>query len=173
MKRQVAVLGVLFASFAGAANAAEKVVAINGITAEGVGAKIGEIAVSEAGKGTEFKINVAEIPDGEHGFHVHEKGDCGPGLKDGKPAAGMAAGNHYDPQATKSHKGPHAPGHSGDLPKLAAKSKKISETVVAPNLPFAETAGRALMIHEGGDTYSDTPESGGGKGRIACGVVPK
>jgi Cu-Zn family superoxide dismutase len=29
------------------------------------------------------------------------------------------------------------------------------------------------MIHEGGDSYTDTPENGGGAGRIGCGVVPK
>ena len=29
------------------------------------------------------------------------------------------------------------------------------------------------MIHEGGDNYTDQPENGGGKGRIACGVIPK
>ena len=38
---------------------------------------------------------------------------------------------------------------------------------------LAEIAGRSLMIHEGGDNYSDNPENGGGKGRIACGVIPK
>lgn len=30
-----------------------------------------------------------------------------------------------------------------------------------------------LMIHKGGDTYSDIPENGGGKGRVACGLIPK
>jgi Cu-Zn family superoxide dismutase len=32
--------------------------------------------------------------------------------------------------------------------------------------------GRAIVIHAG-DNYTDSPENGGGKGRIACGVVPK
>jgi Cu/Zn superoxide dismutase len=31
----------------------------------------------------------------------------------------------------------------------------------------------AAVIHEGGDNYSDNPENGGGKGRVACGVIPK
>ena len=69
----------------------------------------------------------ADLPDytklkgltpGEHGFHLHEKDSCGPGEKDGKPAAGIAAGGHYDPAATKAHKGPGGGGHKGDLPKL-------------------------------------------------------
>ena len=45
--------------------------------------------------------------------------------------------------------------------------------MTAPRLKMADVRGRALMIHEGGDNYSDNPENGGGKGRVACGVVPK
>ncbi len=146
MKRQIVWLSIFSAAFAGAAGAAEKVVAINAITADGIGAKIGSIAVTEAGTGTEFKINVSEIPDGEHGFHVHEKGDCGPGLKDGKPAAGMAAGDHYDPQATKSHKGPHAAGHKGDLPKLTAKSV-VRESLRPNSLPRPPPTRTKAAIH--------------------------
>ncbi len=33
-------------------------------------------------------------------------------------------------------------------------------------------AGRSIMIHAGGDNYSDTPARlGGGGARVACGVV--
>ena len=64
-------------------------------------------------------------------------------------------------------------GHEGDAPKLNATAEGINETVEAPRLRLSDVEGRALMIHEGGDNYSDSPENGGGKGRIACGVVPK
>ena len=44
--------------------------------------------------------------------------------------------------------------------------------VTAPNLSVADLRGHALMIHAGGDNYSDQPEPlGGGGGRIACGIV--
>ena len=85
----------------------------------------------------------------------------------------MTAGDHYDPAGTKSHKGPKAGGHKGDLPALNATAKGINQTVTAPNLKLSDIAGRALVIHEGGDNYTDQPENGGGKGRIACGVIPK
>ena len=51
--------------------------------------------------------------------------------------------------------------------------KGINQTVPAPRLKLSDVQGRALVIHEGGDNYSDNPENGGGKGRVACGVVPK
>ena len=86
---------------------------------------------------------------------------------------GGAAGPHYDPEGKKSHKGPEAAGHRGDLPVLIAKANGVNQTVTAPRLKMEDVTGRALVIHEGGDNYSDSPENGGGKGRIACGVIPK
>lgn len=157
----------------GVALAQEVVVDINKISAVGTGDKVGTVTVTESKKGTSFKVAVIGIPSGKHGFHVHETGDCGAAQKDGKPQAGLAAGGHYDPQGTKSHKGPQGKGHAGDLPVLTANSKGISQTVTAPRLKLDDIKGRALVIHEGGDTYSDNPELGGGKGRIACGVIPK
>ena len=35
------------------------------------------------------------LPSGQRGFHVHEKDDCGPAMKDGQMQAGVAAGEHY------------------------------------------------------------------------------
>ena len=143
------------------------------ITAEGVGEKVGTIELSDGAEGLTFKVAVKGVPPGKHGFHVHEKGDCGPGEKDGKVQAGLAAGGHYDPEGTKKHEGPAGAGHKGDAPLLEATSDGIGQTVVAPRLKLADVQGRAIVIHEGSDTYSDIPEMGGGKGRIACGVVPK
>jgi Cu/Zn superoxide dismutase len=63
------------------------------------------------------------LPPEEHGFHIHEKGDCGPRMNQGKPAAGFAAGGHYDPAHTKKHLGPlSTAGHRGDLPVLVVDS---------------------------------------------------
>jgi superoxide dismutase, Cu-Zn family len=61
----------------------------------------------------------------------------------------------------------------GDLPLLNATDNGINQTVTVARLKLVDVQGRALVIHEGGDTYSDNPENGGGKGRVACGVVPK
>ena len=94
-------------------------------------------------------------------------------MKDGKMTAGVAAGEHYDPGGSKSHKGPKGQGHKGDLPALNATAKGIDQTVTAPRLKLSDIRGRAIVIHEGGDNYTDQPENGGGKGRVACGVIPK
>jgi superoxide dismutase, Cu-Zn family len=146
---------------------------INRISESGVGEKIGTVVVSQGKGGVSFKVAVSGLPKGQHGFHVHEKGDCAAATKDGKMTAGLAAGPHFDPEGKKSHKGPKGAGHKGDLPLLTGSAKGIKQTVTAPRLKLEDVQGRALMIHEGGDNYTDSPENGGGAGRIACGVVPK
>lgn len=172
MNKFVAVSTLLLVS-AVAVRAAEPSVDINAITPEGIGKSLGSVVLSESADGLTLKASIADMADGDHGFHVHEKGDCSPGTKDGKAVAGLAAGPHFDPDATKSHKGPAGGGHHGDLPKLTAAGGKIDQTVTVKGLTLADVAGRSLMIHEAGDNYSDQPENGGGKGRIACGVIPK
>ena len=172
MLRSLATISAIVISTA-SAMAAPQEVQINAITAEGVGKSLGTISLIEADGGLTMTVEVSGVSDGDHGFHVHEKGDCGPGEKDGKTEAGLAAGGHFDPEGTKSHKGPSGGGHHGDLPKLTAAGGKIDQTVTVKGVKLADIAGRSLMIHEAGDNYSDMPENGGGKGRIACGVISK
>ena len=173
--RQVLALLALASTgvWATTATAKDVTVDILSVTDAGVGDKLGTIVIEEKDKGLSFKVDLRGIPAGEHGFHVHEKGDCGPGVKDGKPTAGVAAGPHYDPAHAKTHTGPMREGHKGDLPFLTATDKGVNVVVTAPRLKLADVSGRALVIHAGGDNYTDRPENGGGKGRIACGVVPK
>jgi Cu-Zn family superoxide dismutase len=172
MFRALATAVVLGLSAASGA-AADQTVDIKAVTADGIGKSLGTVTISESADGLSMKISLSGLTDGDHGFHVHEKGDCGPSMKDGKMVAANAAGPHFDPGGTKSHKGPGAAGHAGDLPKLTAKDGKVEQTAAVSGLKAADIAGRSLMIHEAGDNYTDQPENGGGKGRIACGVIPK
>ena len=87
---------------------------------------------------------------------------------------GLAAGGHYDPANTGKHLGPYAQGHLGDLPALYVDADGTATTpVLAPRLKLEDLAGRSIMIHAGGDNYSDSPKSlGGGGARVACGTIP-
>jgi Cu-Zn family superoxide dismutase len=176
IKIAVLFLGASFV-FAGPARAAGPKpvkVTVNLIDASGTEKPAGTITISETADGLVLAPKLKGLPPGEHGFHLHEKGSCAPGDKDGKPAAGIAAGAHFDPDGSKAHKGPAGGGHKGDLPKLEVDAKgNAAGNIKVPGLKLADVAGKALMIHEGGDNYSDTPKPlGGGGARIACGVVP-
>jgi len=162
-----------FLVLAGSASAEQIVVQMNLISDQGVGASIGTVTLTDTPQGLKLEPALSGLTPGNHGFHVHEKPECAVGLKDGKPAPGFAAGGHYDPAGAGKHEGPAGKGHLGDLPflKVGADGKAM-ETVVAPRLKTADVKGRSLMIHAGGDNYSDVPEKlGGGGGRIACGVI--
>jgi Cu-Zn family superoxide dismutase len=175
-RRLTAALFAVAASpgFAALAHAETKTVSMNLISAEGAGAPIGTIALEDSTGGLILKPNLKGLPPGAHGFHLHAEPSCAPGEQDGKMTAGIAAGGHFDPAETHKHLGPDAAGgHEGDLPVLnVADDGSATATLLAPRLKLADLSGHALMIHAGGDNYSDEPKPlGGGGARIACGVV--
>ncbi len=149
-------------------------VTINHIGENGVGKPAGSITIKQTKAGLELQASLKGLPAGEHGFHLHENGSCEAGDKDGVKTAGHAAGAHYDPEGTKAHKGPGGGGHKGDLPLLKVSAKGTLNTKIkVEGVTMEDVAGRALMIHDGGDNYADAPKPlGGGGGRIACGVIP-
>ena len=152
--------------------AAEVTIPMSLVSSAGIGQPIGSIRAVDTADGLRFEPALTDLPPGAHGFHLHETGDCGPGMKDGKPVAALAAGGHWDPQATGKHLGPQGEGHRGDLPVLVVGEDGKATTPSPPRLHVADLHGRALVIHAGGDTFSDEPPMGGGGARIACGVVP-
>jgi Cu-Zn family superoxide dismutase len=168
-----AIVALGAAGSAAAKGAAHVSVPIHLIDANGLGADAGTLTLSDSAKGLSIKAALKGLPPGDHGFHLHEKPSCDPGEKDGKTAAGIGAGGHFDPTASGKHLGPEGEGHHGDLPLIhVGADGKASETVVAPHLHLADVHGKAIVIHAGGDNYSDQPEPlGGGGARIACGIV--
>src|SRR6201997_406648 len=159
---------------ASAAYAASETVTMNAIDANGVGKKIGTLHLSDIKAGLRITPRLVDLPPGDHGFHVHVNPDCGPGNgPNGQPAAGIAAGGHYDPANTGKHLGPYGEGHKGDMPVLTVDaSGEATKPVVVPHLTVADVKGRSIMIHAGGDNYSDQPAPlGGGGARIACGLA--
>lgn len=153
--------------------AADSAVTMNMIDAQGIGKDIGTVAISEGPKGLIFTPQLSGLTPGLHGFHIHQNPDCAAGTKDGKVVPGLAAGGHYDPDGTGKHEGFEGMGHLGDLPALSVGDDGTATTAVtAPRLKMSDVRNRSLMIHAGGDNYSDQPAPlGGGGARIACGVI--
>jgi len=107
-------------------------------------------------------------PDQEHGFHIHEAGDCSSG-------DGMSAKGHFNPHG-KPHGDPKSPErHAGDLPMLKAGKDgraKLDATVDGITLTPgpASIVGRGLIIHADPDDFKTQPTGNSGA-RIACGVI--
>ena len=107
-------------------------------------------------------------PNGEHGFHVHEKGDCS------APDA-TSAGGHFNP-AGKSH-GHHgkAERHAGDMPNLRADASGAARVMWESDLlsvgsGAANVVGRSVVIHRDPDDYASQPAGNSGP-RLSCGVI--
>ena len=107
-------------------------------------------------------------PDQEHGFHIHEAGDCSSG-------DGMSTKGHFNPHG-KPHGDPKsAERHAGDLPALKAgkdgRAKIDVEMDVITLTPGpANIVGKGLIIHADPDDYKTQPTGNAGA-RIACGVI--
>jgi len=170
-----ALVAATFALGTSTAFAATATVTVNTIDANGVGAKIGTITLTDTPGGLMLTPNLNGLPPGSHGFHVHTNPNCGQGKgPNGQMAAGFAAGGHFDPMNIGKHLGPMSTeGHKGDLPVLVVDDKgNATKPVTAPHLKVADVKDHSIMIHAGGDNYSDQPAPlGGGGARIACGVV--
>lgn len=145
---------------------------VNLVSAEGIGANIGHISLADSPQGLRITTKLKDLPSGFHGFHIHEKGSCAPAEKEGKMVAALAAGGHFNPNNAPGHGTPND-GHLGDLPVLNVDSHgNANISMIAPRLKLADVQGLAIMVHAGGDNYSDHPKPlGGGGDRIACGVI--
>jgi Cu-Zn family superoxide dismutase len=170
-KALIAIAGLLILAFS--VHAEELIVEMHLTDSAGVGKTIGTITASSSAYGTILTPNLSGLTPGLHGFHVHQKPDCGPGEKGGTMVPGLAAGGHHDPTGSGRHEGPYGSGHLGDLPALYVDEKgEATHPVLAPRIKVSDLVGRSLMIHAGGDNYSDHPKKlGGGGPRVACGIV--
>jgi superoxide dismutase, Cu-Zn family len=135
-------------------------------TADGKGQSVGTVTADDTIYGLVLTPKLHGLPPGVHGFHVHDMAMC--------DHDGTAAGGHLDPDKTNKHLGPYDPGHLGDLPVLVVDAKGDAMLpVLAPRLKLEMIKNHALMVHAGGDNYSDIPAKlGGGGTRLACGVIP-
>jgi Cu-Zn family superoxide dismutase len=129
----------------------------------------GTVTFTQHGDHVMVKADVTGLaPNSEHGFHVHEKGDCS------APDA-MSAGGHFNPGG-KPHGSSSAPEHhAGDMPNLKADANgraqatfHLTGVTVAPGP--TSVVGRAAVVHKDPDDYKTQPTGNSG-GRIACGVI--
>jgi Cu-Zn family superoxide dismutase len=108
-------------------------------------------------------------PNGTHGFHVHEKGDC-------SAVDASSAGGHFNPAAKPHGRMTNPQHHAGDNDNLVANA----EGVATVNAHFAgvvmgdgganDVVGKAVVVHADPDDYTSQPAGNAGS-RIACGVI--
>ena len=111
-------------------------------------------------------------PNSEHGFHIHEKGDC-------SAPDGNSAGGHFNP-GQKDHGNITADvHHGGDMPNIKANADGVAmiDGPVSSNVNMGkgddfDIVGRGLIVHADPDDYVTQPTGNAGA-RLACAVISK
>lgn len=131
----------------------------------------GEVRFVQTGQAVRVSGEIRGLkPNAEHGFHVHEKGDCSSG-------DGMSTGGHFNPMGKKHGAHGGAEQHVGDLPSLKADAQGVARfdfesTVLAVGSGAADVVGRGLIVHRDPDDYTTQPTGNSGP-RLACAVITR
>ena len=130
----------------------------------------GNLALRDSKDGLRITGEVRGLaPNSEHGFHIHDKGDCS------APDA-SSAGGHFNPSGAPHGRMGAGAHHAGDMPNIKADAKgvaTVNQTVAGVALAAGANGagGRAIVVHRDPDDYSSQPAGNAGP-RVACGVVP-
>ncbi|MRG93152.1 superoxide dismutase family protein [Polyangium spumosum] len=134
------------------------------------GKDVGTVSLEETPNGVLIRGELAGLPPGAKGFHIHDKGACTPNFE--------AAGGHFNPTGAahgfESKAGPHL----GDLPNLHVPANgRVTVEVFARGVTLGEGPtslvagdGTAIVVHAGADDYETDPAGAAGA-RLACGVI--
>ena len=130
----------------------------------------GVVRMTEMADGTvRIRIDATGVtPNQQHGFHVHETGDC-------SAADASSAGGHFNPTGAP-HGGPtDGTKHAGDFGNVMSDSRgEIHEEIVVDYITLTtgnrSAIGKAVVLHGGTDDLTSQP-SGDSGARIACGIV--
>jgi superoxide dismutase, Cu-Zn family len=128
----------------------------------------GKVTLTETPEGVKVVLSVENVKPGDHGAHIHEKGDC-------SAADGASAGGHYNPTSHPHALPANAPRHLGDLGNITVgKDGKGTLEIVAAgaNLKDGDAnsfVGRSLIVHEKKDDGGQPTGNAGG--RIGCAEI--
>ena len=128
----------------------------------------GKATLAETPEGVKVTLALEGVKPGDHGAHVHEKGDCS------APDA-ASAGGHFNP-GTHPHALPaNSPRHLGDLGNITiAKDGKGTLEIVAPGANLKPNdpnsfLGKAIIVHDKKDDGGQPTGNAGG--RIGCAEI--
>lgn len=127
----------------------------------------GKVTFTQKEAGVEIVAELSGLTPGEHGFHVHEFGDCS--MADGK-----CAGGHFNPTNSQHGSPDDAKRHVGDFGNIKADEsgkalyKRVDKLITLSG--SHSIIGRSVIVHAKPDDMKTQP-SGDAGDRIGCGTI--
>lgn len=130
----------------------------------------GRLQFAAVDGGIRITGEVTGLPGGgEHGFHVHEHGDCS------APDA-TSAGSHFNPADSAHGRVGEGEHHAGDSDNITASDEGVATVdsllqgaTLGDGGP-GDIVGKAVIVHADPDDYTTQPTGNAGA-RLACGVI--
>lgn len=130
----------------------------------------GELNFMAMGGSVHVTGTLSGLTPGEHGFHIHEKGDC-------TAPDGSSAGGHFNPDGVEHGQVSAPTHHAGDSNNITAdaQGKVTIDQMLSSNVDIGkgdkyDIVGKGVIVHEKADDYKTQPTGDAG-GRLACGVI--
>ncbi len=127
----------------------------------------GTVTFTKVENGVRVQAHIHGLAAGNHGFHIHEFGDCS------APDA-TSAGGHFNPEKHQHADRTATDRHVGDLGNLEADASgraHLDWTDKMLTLSGDDSIlGLAVIVHEKEDDLKSQPVGNAG-GRLACGVI--
>lgn len=124
----------------------------------------GTVTFTTTDDGVQVQAEIEGLEEGNHGFHIHQYGDC-------SASDGTSAGGHFNP-ADNDHAGPtDSPRHMGDMGNIEADADgNATIDYVDSTIDMDQIIGRGLIVHGGEDDLESQPTGDAGP-RMGCGVI--
>jgi superoxide dismutase, Cu-Zn family len=124
----------------------------------------GSATFTEKDGSLQITAQITGLSPGEHGFHIHDVGDC-------SAADASSAKGHFNPSGKQHGHHDSDSHHGGDMPNLVANSQGDAHWIgQIKGISLTDVVGRSVVIHADPDDYKSQPAGNSGK-RVACGVV--